>query len=491
MRRKPKNPPANPAPSEVDVLIIGGGVTGISLAALMAQNKSLLLLEKRDFASGTSQASGMMVWGGLLYLKNFEFRLVWKYCRARDRMIGRQNGQVTKRKFTYMMQKKGGRSRVFVWLALQVYQAFSLWKRARLKSFRPENLDANFNPNMFSNGWTYEEGFLTESDARFALLQLQRENEKAHVANYQEVTSIRSQDDGGFQVDYQDTITGQKMQTRVGKIINCGGVWAEEINLNFGISTEHTHYLSKGVYLLLPASACTDAIIMDMEDHDDTLCWVPWGEVVMWGPTETKIDSLEEAVATYEDIDFLLDSLNRVSQKTWRRDDILNVRCGVRPLVNKPGKSVKYPLDLSRRAVVEKSPDRDWWTVFGGKLSGAADLAATIHRTIFPDEPIQNSSPDPETPPPPITKKYFLGRELPEPSYCREFEHCRTLEDYLRRRTNIAQWIPNSGFGKNYEFQKDLIAIAGVLLDDDGSAVDEVQAYREKVTAEKKQWNER
>jgi len=108
-------------PSEVEVLIIGGGVTGISLASLLARNgKSTLLLENRDFASGTSQASGMMIWGGFLYLKNLEFRQVWQFCRARDQLIAGLDGEVTKRKFTYIGLKKGGRNRLMVWLALHL-----------------------------------------------------------------------------------------------------------------------------------------------------------------------------------------------------------------------------------------------------------------------------------------------------------------------------------------------------------------------------------
>jgi len=491
MRSKDASDLSTRSSSKVDVLIIGGGVTGIALATLLARNsKSMLLLENRDFASGTSQASGMMVWGGLLYLKNFEFRLVWKFCRARDKMIRRLDGEVRKRKFTYIGLKKGGRNRLLVWLALKLYQAFSLWKRAPLKPFLPQHMDPSFDASLFASGWTFEEGFLSESDSRYVLQQLLAENRNVQASNYHEITAIRSHVEGGFEVEYQDILSGQKMQTLARKVVNCGGVWAEEINSKFKITTKHTHYLSKGVYLLLPTSEYSDALIMDMDGHDDTLCWVPWGDVVMWGPTESKINSLDEAVATADDVDFLLNNLNRFSRKVWKLDDIVNVRCGVRPLVSKPHTDVKYPLDLSRRSVVEKSPEIEWWTVFGGKLSGAADLANKIHHTIFQEYPTASNIPPPASAPP-MTNEFFDGRALPKPIYCRESEHCRTLEDYLRRRTNLAQWIPNSGFGKDFEFYDDLLAIATILTKDFNSALHEVQSYRAKIIAEKQQWYER
>ena len=476
-------------PNQTEVLILGGGITGISLAALLDSNgKSVLLVEKGDFASGTSQASGMMVWGGLLYLKNLEFGLVRRFCRARDRLIRKSGGEIETRSFTYLGLKSGGRNRLFMWLALQFYQMLSLWQRAPVRDFPLDRLCPTLDKRLFKNGWTYEEGFLGSSDSRFALEQLPAGEDKA--MNYCEVLEIRKKPQGeGFIATIKNTLSGEEAEVHTRKIVNCGGVWAEEINRRHGVPTEHTHHLSKGVYLLLPAPQNREALIMDMGTHGDTLCWVPWGEVVMWGPTETSIESLDQAHADTADIDFLLAKLNDYSTKTWTREDIVNVRCGVRPLAKKPGQKVTHPLDLSRRGLVEKAPNQPWWTVFGGKLSGAADLATEIYHALFGEMPARIETRVPSRKIPHIDA-FFGGRSLPDPAYCRDFECCRTLEDYLRRRTNLAQWIPHGGFGANFEYEADLMAIAGILLDDPAAAEPAVRHYQEKVTMEKRRWHE-
>lgn len=227
---------------------------------------------------------------------------------------------------------------------------------------------------------------------------------------------------------------------------------------------------------------------MDSGADGDVLCWVPWGEVTMWGPTETTIESLDEAHATAADVDWLLAQLNRRSTRQWTRKDIGNVRCGVRPLAVLPDTEIKNPLDLSRKAVIEKCPDQAWWTVFGGKLSGADDVAAEIYQSLFGKSAecrhVRESGPEP-----PIIRDYFDGREIPDPDFCRRHEFCRTLDDYLRRRSNIAQWIPRGGFGNDDEFAADLLAIASRLLGDVAAAEQALQRYRGQVMLERSQWN--
>lgn len=479
----------NPPPHQADVLILGGGITGISLAQLLARNgKSTLLIEKNDFTSGTSQASGMMIWGGLLYLKNLEFRTVAKFCRSRDRLIRRRPSDIAPRSFTYLVARNGGRSSWLMGSALQLYRAFSGWKRSPIRRFPVAELPEIFVRENFSTGWTYEEGFLSHSDSHFGLRGLIDPAGPLNALNYHEVESILRLENGRYDVTVRSTLDDVVRRFKVGKIVNCGGVWADEINARFGILTRHRHHFSKGVYLLL-TTAGGGAFVMDTGTDGDVICWVPWGEVTMWGPTETTIANLDDAHATTADIDWLLAQLNRRSTRKWTRADIANVRCGVRPLAVLPETKIANPLDLSRKAVVEASPGEPWWTVFGGKLSGAEDVAAEIYQAVIGTAPEHREFSE-STQAPPTTRAYFHGRELPDPEFCRDHEFCRTLYDYLRRRTNIAQWIPRGGLGNDDEFAADLLAIATRLLGDPAAAERALHRYREAVTLERSHWHD-
>lgn len=477
-------------PEHVETLIIGGGITGTSLANLLHRTgRSALLVEKEDFGSGTSQASGMMIWGGLLYLKNLEFLQVRKFCRARDQLISTLTDEVSPRSFTYVSSKKSGRSSLLMRAALGTYRTLALWKRAASQQVPLHHLPKNFDPLHFSHGWKFEEGFLKESDAHFTLQRLPYRSPHVAALNYCEIIALSLNNDQKWQAHLRDRKTGKEWRITADKIVNCGGIWADEINSRFSIKTHHTHHLSKGVYLLLNADDQPQAHVMDMGINGDTLCWVPWEKVVMWGPTETSIGNLHEAKAKPEDVDFLLEKLNGYSRRTWSKKDIVNVRVGVRPLAVKRDSPIPKSIGISRKAIIEKSPDAAWWTIFGGKLSGAKDFAESIYQNIFAEKPCPIHK---DTFPPAnltwITK--FGELRLPDPAYCREHLHCRTLEDYLRRRTNVAQWIPNAGWGREFEHAESIHHIASSIYQDPEITSQEVENYKEKILAETKLWNE-
>lgn len=477
-------------PEHIETLIIGGGITGTSLANLLHRTgRSALLVEKEDFGAGTSQSSGMMIWGGLLYLKNLEFFQVHKFCRARDQLISTLSDEVAPRSFTYVSSKKSGRNSLVMRAALSTYRTLALWKRAASRNVPLHTLPENFDPLHFSHGWRFEEGFLKESDARFTLHRLPYRSPHVTALNYCEIVALSRINDGNWLAHLRDRMTGKEWQVTSNKVVNCGGVWADEINSRFGIVTRHTHHLSKGVYLLLDAEYHQDAHVMDMGVNGDTLCWVPWEKVVMWGPTETSIESLRDATVRSEDVDFLLERLNGYSRRTWSRNDIVNVRVGVRPLVVKRDTPTSESIGISRKAIIEKSPHATWWTIFGGKLSGAKNLAESIYQKIFSQKP-KAIFPD-HLPPANVTWiTGFGGLKLPDPSFCREHLHCRTIEDYLRRRSNVAQWIPNAGWGREFEFSDSLQQIAKEIYQNKEIASRELESYKEKTFAEKRLWHE-
>jgi glycerol-3-phosphate dehydrogenase len=438
------------------------------------RGKKVLLVEQEDFASGTSQASGMMVWGGLLYLRNFRFRLVRKLSRARDQLLSRYPDRVELRRFTFLPLRKGGRPSWFVHVGLQLYRALSGFCRGPVRAASPSGSGAQLLAQRFSQGWSYEEGFLTHSDARFALDWILTSGQIDRALNHTEIESLHWDPEARrYAVTLKDRRTGGQRRVQAERIVNCAGPWADSLNARWGVGTSYRHFPSKGVYLILPSEGDDRAYAMEMEHHGDTLCWVPWGPVALWGPTETDAAGPEDRLARKEDVDFLLERLNRNSQRRWTRNDILNVRVGIRPLALPPGVAVGYSLDLSRRAVLEMAPDRPWATAFGGKISGALDFAIEMHNRLHQDALLEEDLPFQALPERPTTSRFFHGLAVVEPEWARQHEACRTLEDYLRRRTNAAQWIANGGLGKRGEHLEDLRVIAKILHGGDIAAADQ------------------
>ena len=476
----------------VETAILGGGITGATLFNVASRRgKDVVLLEAEDFASGTSQASGMMVWGGILYLKNFEFKLVQKLCRARDFLLAYAPEQIRVRWFQFLPLTRGGRSRWFVRMGLEVYRALSGFRRGPVHTAAKTDSPGQWKPRRFLPGLCYEEGFLRDSDALFTLNWLRSSGAFDKALNYQQIESIEwKKDQQRFLIQVLDKCTGERWGVLASKVVNCAGPWADSVNHRWGMSTKHRHHLSKGVYLVLRSGERDQAFVMDMEHEGDTLCWTPWGPVALWGPTETNATGPEDRHVDPADVEFLLERLRRNSGRDWSTKDILNVRVGIRPLAMPAGTEVGYSLELSRQFIFERSPSVPWWTTFGGKLSGCVSVALELHREIHNESLTPDQISPLEHTPRPMVDHLFGGLVVVDPAWSRDHESCRTLDDFLRRRTNVAQWVANSGLGEGDEFLTDIRSIADVLHKGDQIRVEnDLKNYIQKQREQKMRWS--
>lgn len=291
---------------------------------------------------------------------------------------------------------------------------------------------------------------------------------------------------GLWRLHAQDRLGTTQFEIRSRLVINCAGVWTDQVNAAFAIRSPYKHAFSKGVYISFPRPSDHDVpLIFELGAHGDVITSVPWGPVAMWGPTETAIDDADQGfMATPEDVRFLLDQRNRCLKGESRKEDILALRCGVRPLAVKADyhKHV-YPLELSRRFRIAADPQRPWISTYGGKLTGCTLLAAKVAGTARPFLPPPPAiRPQPE-PPAAAAPTRFPGLEtpVPDPVWCKDQEFCCTLEDYLRRRTNIAQWVPRGGLGRQDENLPRLRAVCSALADDETSAEADLDRYRSQI----------
>ena len=166
---------------------------------------------------------------------------------------------------------------------------------------------------------------------------------------------------------------------------------------------------------------------------------------------------------------FLLEHANRNFARPLRRDDVLGVRCGVRPLAVKGSlRRDVYPLSLSRRHAIDVDRGRAALTLYGGKFTSAAALAQKATRAIGalakPTGAPRASASGPQAADRPIN--FCFAKQQPaliDPRWSRDHESCRTLLDYLRRRTDLAQKIPRLGLGKANEHEPTIRRIAAAI----------------------------
>ena len=471
-----------------DVAIIGAGISGARVFhQLGEQGYRVLLIDKGDFACGTSQASGMMIWGGLLYLKDLDFITVAKLCRARDEWIERVPQKVRTANLIYLQGRNGLRNRHLVHAGMMLYWLMGSLKRRFPKS-QFDFKDLTFlKTGRFRSGLSFEEAVLNESDSRFVVEWiLPFAGQRTTAVNHCTVGNLQFDESGRkWRFDLCDRLHGHHATASARFIVNAAGVWTDQVNETLGVESPYRHEMSKGVYLSVRRpESLQQILIFDTGKNGDTFTVSPWGPVALCGPTETRVASIRDGFQpTDDDIRSILQLSNDNLKARLRPEDVVSLRCGIRPLaVRQDYTKIVHPLELSRRHLIHHDRSRNVVSVYGGKLTSCSLMADQVSALLSPHlRARRHSVPHP---PPPLEIETFPGLEEPVPAatWCRDHEHCLTLDDYLRRRTNIAQWIPRRGLGANSENTDAIRRIARVFSADAASADTALMNYQASVS---------
>ncbi|MEO5917473.1 MAG: FAD-dependent oxidoreductase [Luteolibacter sp.] len=472
---------------DYDVAVIGAGISGSRIFHQLCQRGyRVLLIDRGDFACGTSQASGMMIWGGLLYLKDLDFSTVKKLSAARDEWIERAPAKVRAASLLYLPGRKSLRNRYFVQAGMMLYWLMGSMKR-RFPGSRFDFSELNLlKAGRFRNGLSFEEAVLRESDSRFALEWIlpflgPRTTALNHCAAE---NMIFDRSSGVWRLDLRDRLHGHQSTAKVRFIVNAAGVWTDSVNGMLGVESPYRHELSKGVYISVRRpDSLQQILIFDTGENGDTFTVSPWGPVALCGPTETRVTRIGEGFRpTPDDVRSLLRISNENLDGCRGVDDVVSLRCGIRPLAVCRGFSkITHPLELSRRHLIHHDRSRNVISVYGGKLTSCGVMGEQVSALVSPLlHTGQIPSPSLLEAPP---MESFPGVEDPVPSaeWCRDYEHCWTLEDYLRRRTNIAQWIPRGGLGHSSGNVEAIRRIARVFSPDPDRADASVADYQDSV----------
>ncbi len=323
-----------------DLIVIGGGITGAGiLRDAVLRGMRTLLLEKGDFASGTSSKSSKLVHGGLRYLKEYDFGLTRESCLERNLLI-RQNPHLVKPiPFVYPIYRTDKEGPAMVKAGMWLYEAlggFRNYQRHRMLSVE-ETLEEipDLNPEGLRGAAYYYDAAV--DDARLTLENIKAGVRQGGVAlNYAAAIGFLREKGRICGVVVRDMRTWETFEARASCVVNATGVWVNDVR-SLEAPAEKTLSPTKGVHIVVPSSRIRQHATLAFRNPVDErqLFSIPWGDVTLIGTTDTFFQGDPEGVHTdWDDVDYLLEAANQAFPASkLSRSDVISVFAGLRPLI--------------------------------------------------------------------------------------------------------------------------------------------------------------
>jgi len=371
-----------------DVLVVGGGITGAGVA-LDAASRGLktALVERDDFASGTSSKSSKLIHGGLRYLQQHEYRLVYENLAERQRLLDNAPHLVTPLPFLIPLFGKTG---VVNKSVARVYRT-ALWLydltggvrigRRHEKVTREQALAhmPTLRADRLAAGFLYWDARSDDSRLTLTVLRSAVLDHGATAANHTPVTGLVTDTTGRVRGATVAPVGGEPFDIRASVVVNAAGVWSDEVRTFDEHHDPRSIRPAKGIHITVPEEAfpCDIAAVIPVREDKRSIFVVSWGDQVYLGTTDTAWDGpLDDPSTTPEDVEYILGAANAVSTRQLTRADITGIWSGLRPLLapEQKGASSERTADLSRRHTVRTS-DGGMVSVTGGKLTTYRKMA--------------------------------------------------------------------------------------------------------------------
>lgn len=342
---------------EIDVLVVGGGVTGAG-AALEAVTRGLTtgLIEARDYSSGTSSRSSKLIHGGLRYLEMLDFRLVAEALQERGRLLTDIAPHLV-RPVPFLFPFTRSWERFYIGSGVALYDGMArlggtdaglplqkqLTRRQALKLF------PGLKPHSLTGALQYYDAQV--DDARF-VVELVRTAASfgALVANRIEVTGFLRQGERVTGVTARDRESGTEFDIKAKQVINATGVWTDDTQRMLNERGTFKVRASKGVHIVVPKDRIHARTGLILRTEKSVLFVIPWGRHWIVGTTDTEweLDKAHPA-ATSADIEYILEHVNSVLAVPLTPADVEGVYAGLRPLLSGESDSTSR---LSREHIV-------------------------------------------------------------------------------------------------------------------------------------------
>ena len=360
------------ASEDFDILIIGGGVTGVG-AALDAASRGLkvALVESQDFASGTSSRSSKLIHGGLRYLEQYDFKLVREALHERELMVTTLAPHLVKPvAFLYPLHEKY-RERTYVGAGLALYDILRGFQRAlpwhkHLSEKKLAAIAPSLRGDLINGAIKYFDAQVDDARHTLAIARTAARHGAVMAARVECEELVRN----GKRVvgaKVRDLLSGKRITVSAKVTVMCAGVWSDQLHENFGIKPGYKVAMSKGAHIVLPKSAINSDAGIILKTVDSVLFIIPWVDKWIVGTTDTpyKADRTSP-IATREDVEYIVEQANRVLHPKIKVSQIIGVYAGLRPLVANAANS--KTTKLSREHTVDR-PAPGFVSIAGGKYT--------------------------------------------------------------------------------------------------------------------------
>jgi glycerol-3-phosphate dehydrogenase len=320
-----------------DIVIIGGGATGLGCAVdAAARGYKTLLLEKHDFAKGTSSRATKLVHGGVRYLAQGNIRLVREALFERGRLL--RNAPHLCHRLAFVVPAYKWWHKWYYGFGLWVYEflssKLSLGKTSLLSAAKALQLLPGLSQNGLGGGVRYYDGQFDDSRLAINLAQTAVE-QGATVLNYCGVTGFAKQGQHITGVEAYDSISDKRYTVSAKAVINATGVFADDVLQLAEPGQAATIAPSQGIHLVVDKQHFEGSAGLMIPKTDDgrVLFAIPWHNKLLVGTTDTPVASVStEPKALQEEVDFVIRNFNQYAQRAITHSDVRSVFAGLRPL---------------------------------------------------------------------------------------------------------------------------------------------------------------
>lgn len=373
---------------EFDLLVIGGGINGAGIARDAAMRGfRVALVEKGDFASGTSSKSSKLIHGGIRYLQMGDLRLVRTACRERDLLRRRLAPHLVQPlAFLFPVYSGDPVGLLALTAAMWLYDTLAIFRNIRRHRMLTRRRALALEPNLRAEGLRgaalYYDCFT--DDARLTLeTVLAAEEEGAITINYLELQDFVKEGGRLVGAHLRDRLGGLELEVRAHRVVNATGPWADRVRRLDDPAAKPCLRLTKGAHVVVARERVghTQAVVMHSPRDRRILFAIPWGAHSIIGTTDTDFTGEpDEAVPDEADVQYLLEAANWFFPAAKLRPaDVVSSYAGLRPLVASDNE--ENPSAVSREEEILQSLS-GLITLAGGKLTTYRWVAEEVVRLV-------------------------------------------------------------------------------------------------------------
>lgn len=368
--------------AQFDILVIGGGITGVAIARDAAlRGYRTALVEQADFASGTSSRSSKLVHGGVRYLENFEFGLVFEACRERRYSLRSSPNLVRPLPFVFPIHRNDPRPLWQIAIGMWLYDGLATFRNIERHQIWGKRRTLRQEPVVRPEGLTGATHYYdaTTDDARLTLaVALDAHQAGAVLANYAQAVGMLREGQKVVGAEVRDRLTGEEIEIRARVVANATGPWTDSLLAMADPRAARRLRPTKGVHIIVPRERIwSRAAITFNSPRDGRLMFlIPWGRFSVIGTTDTDYTGDPADVhAGAEDVTYILEAARHAFPVVALNEaDIVSTYAGLRPLIADDAPT-GYKVSREHQ-ILNTAPG--FFTIAGGKLTTWRSMAEEL-----------------------------------------------------------------------------------------------------------------